>query len=146
MTTYLFSISNKTLFGAALLIAAVLFAAACDSSDPDDNSSPTLNGTFGGTIDGTDDTVSVRIVITEGAVVVGGKAIGGSGTLMTPSEDATFDVAGSYVHPLIELDLHFTDRPPGTLSGQVTESRAQISGTVTGPGVAGQITLTRESV
>ena len=131
---------------AALVLVGLVTLPACDSSEPNgDNGPPSVNGTFGGTVAGTNDTISVRVSIQEADSPIGGKSITGSGTLTTPSEVATFDISGSYVHPLIELDLEFGDRPPGTVSGQVSESRLQITATVTAPGVGGQVTLRKES-
>ncbi len=129
-----------------LACVCIVGTSACDSSDPGDEGPPTLDGTFGGTVTGTNDSVFVRIVVTEGAASpVGGKVVGGSGTITTPSEVATFDVSGSYEHPLFEIDLQFGDRPPGTISGNVSDDRDRITGTITGPGLGGQITLSRES-
>ncbi len=128
-----------------LACVCIVGTSACDSSDPSDDAPPTLNGTFGGTVAGTNDSVSVRIVLAEGsASPIGGKAISGAGTITTPSEVASFAVSGSYVHPLFEIDLQFGDRPPGTISGTVSDDRDRITGTITGPGLGGQITLSRD--
>ncbi len=128
-----------------LIVSAVLLAGsltACDSSNPDDEEVPSLTGTWVGTMELAADTLAFRFVLTEGTgIPLGGKSLSGTGNITSTAESVDFPVTGSYTHPLISLTFAFSDRPIGTLSGNVNEARDRITATVTGPGIGGLIEL-----
>ncbi len=108
-----------------------------------------MTGTWQGEVTSTNvmgvvDTFLVNMTLTEALTNVTG-----SGTVTGPAGVLAFDVVegGSYLHPLLSIDMLY-DRPPlGELNGNVAEDRQSIRGTMTGPGFSGiaelQIVLTR---
>lgn len=137
----------RTRICASLLVgvATLGLLGGCDSNDPEDSTELSVAGVYVGVVDGTGDTVTIAISIVETASdPFAGISLGGDGTLNSPGSSASFAVSGSYVHPLIEMDLLFGDRPPGRLTGQVDEDRLRIDGSLAAPGVAGTVSLQKE--
>ena len=128
-----------------------LLLIGCDSSDPDPGPfmGDSITGTWRGEVPsrnvmGEVDTFLVEMTITEELTNVSG-----NGTVTGPQGAISFNVVAgsSYLHPLLSLDLLFTQPPLGELNGNVAEDRMSIRGTMSGPGFAGtaelQIVLNR---
>jgi len=119
------------------LIALLGLLAGCDSGG--DDTPPSLTDTWEGQFVSSDDLVVLRLEIVEGATLVSG-----SGQITLAGEQVVFMVQGSYLHPVLTLEINFSDRPPGTFNGNVTENRKEISGNISGPGFSGTVSLRRE--
>ena len=127
-----------------LFLPLCLLLAACDSSDPEDDppETPSIDGTWAGTVTSNNVTWQVEMTITDDATFVTGM-----GTISSPDTTMLYDVSGgSYVHPLISLTLIFGQPPPGRLSGSVSADRETITGTMDGPGFAGPAALTMRQI
>ena len=134
-----------------LTFGLFLFVVGCDSSDPDPGpiEGDSITGTWQGEVPsmnvmGVIDTFRVVMNITEDRTNVTG-----DGTVTGPQGALAFEVivGGSYLHPLLSLDLLFAVPPLGELNGNVAADRRSIRGTMNGPGFAGiaelEIVLTR---
>ena len=132
-----------------LPLTLFLLLIGCDSSDPRPISANSITGTWQGKVPsmnvmGEVDTFLVDMTLNETQTNVTG-----NGTVTGPLGAISFNVVAgsSYLHPLINLDLLFTQPPLGELNGNVSADRSSIRGTMSGPGFAGiadlEIVLTR---
>ncbi len=133
---------------AALAIGyCIVLLAGCDSnsSTESDNS---IAGRWAATLSTDGVTQEFDLSLSETDNPVGGKSISGAGSVASTARSVTFEVAGSYVHPILSLEATF-DVPPGTnpignISGQVNAARTEIVATLSGPGISGQTVFTRD--
>ncbi len=126
----------------AVLVCGILLA-ACDS-DSSDADSESITGTWSGTLG----TQTVEMTLTETPSPVSGSSVAGSGAVVSSARTITFEVTGSYVHPILSLEATF-DVPPGSnpmgsVNGNVNAARTEILSTVSGPDISGQVTFSRE--
>jgi hypothetical protein len=145
------SFTRRAVFPLALSLLLTGLFVGCDSSDPGDPmGANSINGTWRGELVshnqlGEEETFQVEITLIESRTEVSG-----DGTVTGSDGVLSFDVVegGSYVHPLLNLDLLFDGPPLGQLSGNVSEDRREIHASMTGPGFSTgsfllQIVLTR---
>ncbi len=143
--------SSRLPFFLALLLLGLT---ACDSSDPREEPPPvpdSITGNWTGELVSTDlngkeATFQIAVTLNEALTMVGG-----SGTGTGPDTTEPFTVVeseSSYLHPLLSPVLLYNGPPLGNLSGNVSENRQEIRGTMSGPGFSGiaelKIVLTRQ--
>lgn len=119
------------------LLLLALGVAACDSSPNEPPPPiPSIDGSWAGFLVSAGDTLAVTMTLVEE-----GGFVNGAGTAERPADVLGFDVEGIYAHPNLSLSLIF-DRPPlGSLSGVVSAGRDRITGTLSGPNIAGPVEL-----
>ncbi len=146
---YLRDLSIRRKVVTFLLVAACFapLSVGCDndSTSEDDGS---IAGSWVASLAANGSTQNVSMTMSEIDNLVGGKSISGSGTVESTARTMTFQITGSYIHPLLSLEAVF-DVPPGTnptgqISGQVNTARTEISATISGPDINGQVVFTRE--
>ena len=136
-------------------ITAILLATLCCTplltgcdSDPTDDEQDSIDGTWVATLSSSGTTQNITMALSEVDAGVSGTTVSGSGTVASTARSVTFQLTGSYVHPLLSLGAVF-DVPPGanptgTISGQVNAARTEIIATISGPDIDGQAVFTRE--
>ena len=130
-----------------ITVCCSVLLVGCDSNSSNEDGT-SIAGSWVGSLTSGGTTQNLTLTLSEVENPVGGISVSGTGTVASTSRTVTFAVSGSYVHPILSLDAVF-DIPPGTnpsgnISGQVNESRTEITATVTGPDVNGQVVFTRD--
>lgn len=126
------------------VLVTFISAAGCDAGDPGEEMihGESITGTWRGTVPsrnvtGRIDTFRVELHMTEDRTHVNGQ-----GTVTGPSGAVSFSIAGgSYLHPLLSLQLLYTTPPLGDLKGNVANDRLRFRGTMSGPGFSGTADL-----
>lgn len=126
------------------VLVTCVSVASCDAGDPGEemNHGESITGIWRGTVPsrnvtGRIDTFRVELHMTEDQTRVSGQ-----GTVTGPAGSVSFSVAdGSYLHPLLSLQLLYTTPPLGDLKGNVANDRLRFRGTMSGPGFSGTADL-----
>lgn len=123
------------LFAGVFLVAV----AGCDGSDPDDGEGDlTIVGEWTGAFSAQEANWTLDLMLNEASFSVRGR-----GQLKAGSQNLSFTVAGSYLHPSISLELEYPNQPPSSLNGNVRDDRDQIVAQISGSGFGGEAVILR---
>lgn len=122
--------------GVAVLLFGSMGLGGCADvpTDPVVSGPAPLTGTWQGTL-----TVQAETYVFTLEVVDQNTVITGQGHYEVGGTTVGFAIRGSYIHPNVNLQWSYTDRPPTTASGLAADDRQTLSLQVSGAGFGGDV-------